>query len=239
MKKLLVGSLVAGGLIAAVPPSGPFADLAASTALAADLGGRPVRPPRDFAPPYYRPQSNLESWTGFYVGGTLGYGFGEGRTGGDIGRFGLDQDGALGTIFAGYNWQAGRGVFGLEADLGTGGFGSRTSAGLGNLQTEINAMGSFRARAGLLVTPALMLYATGGLAWANMEFGYAGLTKVSDTLFGYQVGAGAEYLMGSNVSLRLEYLYTDLERERVLHSGQTNFYDPDFHQVRAGIAFKF
>lgn len=237
MKKLLLSGLVAGGLLAAAPITGTVSDLVVASASAADLGGRPVRPPRDFEPPYY--QSNIERWTGFYLGGTLGYSWGEGRTGGDIGHYAFDQDGMIGTIHAGYNWQLGRAVIGLETDVGTGGLGSSTSTPFGTLQTELNAMGSFRARVGLLVTPALLLYATGGLAWANMEFGYAGLTKVNDTLWGTQFGGGAEYMVSRNVTLRMEYLYTDLERERILHSGQANFYNPDFHQVRAGISFKF
>ena len=46
-------------------------------------------------------------------------------------------------------------------------------------------------------------------------------------------------MLDNNVSLRLEYIYTDLGAERVVHGGQLNSYDPDFHTVRAGIAFKF
>lgn len=223
-------STVAGSLMAAT--------LGLSSAIAADLGGTPVRPPRDFSPPYER-RLDLERWTGFYLGGTLGYGWGDGRTIGDAGAFSFDQQGAIGTILAGYNWQLGRSVFGLEADVGTGQLAARTSTAFGTLEHDLHTMGSFRGRAGFLLTPSLLLYGTAGLAWANMDIGYAGAPQKSDTFFGYQVGTGAELMMTNNVTLRLEYIYTDLERDRVLHSGQANFYDPDFHTVRAGIAFKF
>jgi outer membrane immunogenic protein len=213
--------------------------LAALPATAADLGGGPARPPRDFSPPYYAPQSNLERWTGFYVGGTLGYSFGDARVKGDVGNFPYEQDGLTGTVFAGYNWQIGRSVLGLEADVGTGSLGSSKATPFGTLETELSAMGSFRGRAGFLLTPALLLYGTAGFAWANMDIGYAGLTQRSETFFGYQLGLGSELQVSRSVGLRLEYIYTDLERERVSHSGQFNTYHPDFRTVRAGVSFKF
>lgn len=236
MKTLAITALVAGLSLSELALSGA---MTGTPAEAADLGGvRPVRPPDDFAPPLRRPL-DLERWTGFYLGGALGYGFGDGRTDGNIGNLSFDQSGALGTILAGYNWQLGSAVLGLEADIGTGGLSSSTPALLGTLKTELNAMGSFRARAGVLMTPALMLYATGGLAWANMDIGYAGLEHKSNTFIGYQIGAGSELMISRNVTLRLEYIYTDLQRETLTHSGQANAFDPDFHTVRAGISLKF
>ncbi|MFM9939278.1 MAG: outer membrane protein [Hyphomicrobiaceae bacterium] len=206
---------------------------------AADLGGaRPVRPPPDFAPPLERPY-NYDRWAGFYLGGTLGYGWGEGQSRGQLGNFTYEQSGMLGTIFAGYNWQAGSTVYGLEADIGTGGLSSSRSTAGGNLETELNAMGSVRGRLGFLATPSLLLYGTAGLAWANMDFNVSGGQSRSETFLGYQVGLGGEMMISSNVTLRLEYLYTDLGNERVIHNGQTNNYDPDFSQVRAGVSFKF
>lgn len=215
------------------------AAVAAGPVRAADLGGAPVRPPRDFAPPYYEQRSEFERWTGLYVGGTLGYAFGDARARGDIGNFPFEQEGAVGTIFAGYNWQIGRTVLGVEADIGTGGFGAEKVTPFGTLQTEVNAIGSFRARAGLLLSPALLVYGTAGLAWANMDIGFAGLTHQSETFFGWQIGTGAELMVSRNVTLRLEYLFTDLEKSGVVHSGQTNGYDMEFHTVRAGVSFKF
>jgi outer membrane immunogenic protein len=204
---------------------------------AADLGSGPVRPPADFAPPY-EPRL-IERWTGFYMGATLGYGFGEGRATGAVGAIPFDQDGALATVLAGYNWQQGALVIGLEADLGTGWMQSNTSTLAGVLQTDLNAIGSFRGRLGFLATPSLMLYGTAGLAWANMDFRLQGTQAQSETFFGYQIGAGGEMMLNSNMALRLEYIYTDLGAERVTHGGGINTYDPDFHTVRAGIAFKF
>jgi len=199
-------------------------------ARAADLGGDPN--------PYPAPRLEIERWTGFYLGGALGYGFGTGRASGDIDDFSFDQSGLLGNIYAGFNWQYGRAVFGVEADIGTGDFGT-DSNGLGGLQTSLNAMGSLRGRYGFLVTPALLIYGTAGFAWADMEFQVAGDSGRSETFFGYQYGVGAEFAVSERVALRLEYIFTDLDSERVIHSGGTNIYEPDFNTVRAGISFKF
>lgn len=231
MGKFLVSGLVAGAMLGAL-------SFAPAPAVAADLGGRPVRPPRDYAPAY-ESRPALDLWTGFYFGGTVGSSFGDALASGDIGNFSFSQEGFQGTLFAGYNWQVGRTVLGLEADIGTGNFGAKTNTFFGPLETQMNAIGSLRARAGLLITPALLLYGTGGLAWANMDVGYQGLDHKSQTFFGYQVGGGMEYMMTNNVALRFEYIYTDLDKEKILHSGQTNFYNPDFHTVRAGLSFKF
>lgn len=206
--------------------------------MAADLGGGRVAraPPPDFAPP---PRSDLERWTGFYLGATAGYAFGSGNAGGDIGSFSFDQEGWTGTILAGYNWQIGQTVWGVEADIGTGDIGSSVATPAGTLQSEMNMFGSLRARAGFLVSPALLLYATAGLAWADMDFNLTGSSWQSETFFGYQVGGGGELAISPNMTLRLEYIFTDLGSERLTQSGLSNTFDPDFHTVRAGISFKF
>ena len=206
-------------------------------AVAADLGGGPVRPLDGTPRGSYRPL-DIERWTGLYLGGTLGYGFGATDVTGGSGAFDLDANGGVGTVFAGYNWQAGRAVLGIEADIGTGYLDDSLGAGLGLVSADLNVMGSLRARAGYLVTPAFMVYGTAGLAVANFDFRANGITA-SETLFGYQVGAGTELEITSNWSMRMEYIYTDLGAESINHGGVINSYDPDFHTVRAGLSYKF
>ena len=203
---------------------------------AADLGGGPAR-----EPVYYDgPRLSLERWTGFYLGGTLGGGFGDARARGDLGDTRFGQNGWIGTIHAGYNWQLGRAaVIGLEADLGSGNVGGTLRGGGNALSTDLNAIGSLRARAGLLVTPALLIYATGGIAWADMEFKLAGGSKENDWLRGHQIGAGAELKLSQNWSTRVEYIFTDLHGRDVQLNGLSTRINPDFHTVRAGFSFKF
>ncbi len=226
-----IRSLIAGALLTMVP-------LASNPAVAADLGdNRPMRPPQDFAPPIR--VNDIGPWSGFYLGATAGYGFGQGRADGDNGRFGFDQSGALGTIFAGYNWQMGRAVLGAEADIGTGNVNSSTPAKFGTLNTDLNSMGSIRGRAGFLVTPALLLYGTAGIGWANYDIGIAGFSSESKTFTSLQVGAGLEYMISRNLTLRTEYIFSDYGREVLSNSGGSNGYKPDSHAIRAGVAIKF
>ncbi len=225
----------AGALLTAALLASPFA---ANPAAAADLGeGRPVRPPSDFAPPVQ--MNDIGPWSGFYLGATAGYGFGQGRADGDNGRVAFDQSGALGTVFAGYNWQMGRAVLGVEADIGTGNLKSSTSGTLGVLNTDLNSMGSFRGRAGLLVTPALLLYGTAGLGWASYDVGLTGFPSETKTFTGLQVGAGLEYMISRNVTLRTEYIFSDYGREVLSNTAGANGYKPDSHAIRAGVAIKF
>ena len=207
---------------------------AAGPVSAADLGGDP-----NPYPPQMPPRLEMERWTGFYLGGALGYGFGDGAASGDIGSFSFDQSGLLGSLYAGYNWQIGRSVLGVEADIGTGDFGASDGNGIGALRSDLNAIGSLRARYGYLLTPALLIYGTGGVAWADMDFKVLGDSSQSETFFGYQYGGGAELAVSEHVALRLEYIYTNFDSERVIHSGTTNTYEPDFNTVRAGVSFKF
>lgn len=208
---------------------------ATNEVFAADLGGAPRRSvPPPYAESYPPPAYGAPPiWTGLYVGGTAGYGWNSSNTSG------LDSDGVLGTVFAGYNWQHGGMVLGIEADVGTGNLGGSAPAPFGSVGYDANVMGSLRGRAGFLVTPALLVYATGGLAWADLDFSVNGMSVGSDVHYGYQVGAGAEMKMSQNVSLRLEYIYTDLENATVGTTALATVVEPDFHTVRAGLAFKF
>ncbi len=60
------------------------------------------------------------SWTGFYVGGHVGYGWASSRYNDFTAAFGpasINANGFLGGVQAGYNWQMNNFVFGVEADM--------------------------------------------------------------------------------------------------------------------------
>ena len=91
--------------------------------------------------------------------------------------------------------------------------------------TKIDYVGTVRARAGLLVAPSVLLYATGGFAYGQVNHSYSesfgplggnpfttnqSFGSSSSTNTGWVVGAGAEWMFAPNWSLRGEYLYVNL-----------------------------
>lgn len=140
----------------------------------------------------------VASWTGFYAGVNAGYGWGDASStnnpldpasqiffsdptfGTNFGT-GFRQAGAIAGGQVGYNWQFGsQGVFGFEADLqysdirGTG--IARTLPLFGGFieydadsERRLRWFGTVRGRLGLLITPNVLLYASGGLAYGETE----------------------------------------------------------------------
>ena len=190
-------------------------------------------------------------WNGFYIGGNVGYGWGRASTDGiqtgtqSVSVFTLlggvllpgfpvvtplgttpltgraNANGVIGGGQAGYNWQRGTWLFGLEADIQ--GSDERGSAdvcivagcaiGTGVLTAnyKLDWFGTARGRIGFLPTDRVLLYATGGLAYGEVS-ATAPLIPLSwgSTRAGWTVGAGAEAAIDQHWSVKLEYLYMDL-----------------------------
>ncbi|MGP0091064.1 MAG: outer membrane protein [Xanthobacteraceae bacterium] len=178
----------------------------------------------------------LYNWTGFYVGGNVGYSWGNSNTTVDFydsvtgallastnGSFGMD--GVVGGGQAGYNWQTGKWVWGLEADLQASGHqGSATFAcgaacplpgTTATIDEKLEWFGTARARLGYTVTPTVLVYATGGLAYGEISMNGLGsptpnTLSVSTLRAGWTVGGGIEAALGRGWTGKIEYLYMDL-----------------------------
>jgi outer membrane immunogenic protein len=227
MKRLLIGISAAASLFA-------------TGAFAADLAVK--QPVYTKAPVYVEP---IFDWTGFYVGGNLGYSWGRSsdtttvtNTAGTVLFSGADRtdlNGIVGGGQIGYNWQMQNWVFGFEADIqgtdekGTHNYTCPTgtcTAPFGviavfpgpalplALNQKIDWFGTVRGRIGVLATPKVLLYATGGLAYGEVDssavVGTTPFSTVSNTNVGWTVGAGVEGVIGGNWTAKLEYLYVDL-----------------------------
>jgi|SRR6266851_323588 len=160
-----------------------FAALGSASALAADLGAHSYGK----APAMAAPATN---WSGHYVGGNVGYGWGNGSTGilptsGDDVFPASTLDSRLKGVFGGaqigYNWQIGSIVTGYEADIQNSGITGSARAALVNLggagpgditastSSELSWFGTVRGRLGVTVTPELLLYGTAGLAYGRVK----------------------------------------------------------------------
>jgi outer membrane immunogenic protein len=175
------------------------------------------------------------NWTGFYLGGNFGSGYGRDRSslsvlGPFVDTFNLAPDGFIGGVQAGYNWQAANWVFGLEADIqGATLQDDKTcvlGCGLAGVSAAYDAtlpwFGTVRGRLGYSVGSTLF-YATGGLAYGSIKTkidtnSFVGpvTQSFSHTNTGWTAGAGIETpftllgLLGPNWTTKTEYLYVDL-----------------------------
>ena len=188
-----------------------------------------------YVPP---PASN---WAGFYLGGNIGSGIGRDHNaftftsvGTSTELFDLSPDGFIGGVQAGYNWQAGNWVFGLETDIQ----GSTQRDNRACVQTcnplfapiifaaydaTLPWFGTARGRVGYSVGSTLF-YVTGGYAYGSVKtkiatsfLGNPASAEISSTKGGWTVGGGIETpftflanLLGNNWTSKTEYLYVDL-----------------------------
>jgi outer membrane immunogenic protein len=147
----------------------------------------------------------------------------------------LASSGFTGGVQAGYNWQSGNIVFGGEGDFGAFSLGDSTSPTgafpspfLGTAYSLTESMSTswlatFRGRLGYTVTPELLLYVTGGLAFTDFKFsssysdnavsvlfpGGTGFGSRSEVKTGWTLGGGGEWLLDGPWSIKAEYLYLD------------------------------
>jgi outer membrane immunogenic protein len=140
-----------------------------------------------------------------------------------LGSVGSTRDGFTGGVQAGYNWQRGCTVFGIEADANWAGLDStrvydpNNTPGAGTrltLNHDVQWFGTLRTRSGLVVDH-LLLYVTGGLAYANIKNRFTVTDpgdptetfSASNSRWGWVGGVGAEWALSNSVSIRSEALY--------------------------------
>jgi outer membrane immunogenic protein len=250
MKKLLLATAAVAAL--------------STGAFAADLPSSKMAP---IAPAY----APIYSWTGFYVGLQGGYQWGSttGRTTvtgvvpNVVAVYDYDPKGGVFGAHAGYNYQFGSIVAGVEGDVEwsglreTGGYAiGGVAVPLNSHRTKVDWQGSVRGRLGFAIDRAL-IYATGGVAFADMNyrvFDGAGLVGTpgntyshSSTRVGWTLGGGLEYALTNNITMRGEYRYTRFNSQTGTFPAAgaapaLAFNDrarTDIHTLRAGISYKF
>jgi outer membrane immunogenic protein len=222
------------------------------SASAADMAARPyTKAPAAIASVY--------SWTGFYIGADVGYGWGRSTgTGTNAAGFfptpySIDPSGVIGGGFVGYNWQFNNVVLGIEADwqasdLNSSGNFANSIGTLYNIRTSVNDYGSVRGRLGFAFD-RWMVFGTAGWAFGSWDtsYGFTGapgpfVTMNVQTTDGWTAGAGVEYAFTNNFLGRVEYRYTDLGRASFVNLA-TNSAElgnrVTINDVRVGIAYKF
>jgi outer membrane immunogenic protein len=245
MRKFL---FVASCLCSAVAFAGDTAPV-----LAADLDWRSDRSLKD--EPVYVPRYRF-SWTGFYLGGNLGYSWGTSSSS-DASGGAFDGAGGL-TIHpsgwtvglqGGYNWQYDKLVIGVETDLGLLNADESERTGTAFVDTEYGGYGTLTGRLGY-AEERWLFYLKGGLAFANIEnqagavaagaIDLSDLTEPDETRLGWTLGLGAEYAFQPNWSMKIEYLYMDFGQDSSGNiDGDTFHHDNDLHSIKVGVNYRF
>jgi outer membrane immunogenic protein len=193
--------------------------------------------------PVYKapPPVILSDWAGFYIGINGGGGWADTKfdanpvlnktlTGGLIGGH------------AGYNWQYGSVVTGVEVDF-DGADLTKTipnlvgPAGPTSVKEKTDELASARARLGYLVLPTLLAYGTAGAAWGHFSAteNAGGFTDATSQ-FGWIAGAGLEYKVWGPLIARAEYLHYDFQNQTLPAFGNVK---QSIDTVRGGLSYKF
>ena len=227
MKRFIL-TACAGLLVAAV----------ASPSFAADL------PRPSYKSPVYSPEYAAPfSWTGFYVGLNVGYGFGQSKWSGSAGNFEVTPKGWLAGGALGYNLQTGAWVWGIEGDIDYMNLkGTANAAFCPSCTFKDTWLGTIRGRIGYSYDRWLP-YLTAGGAFGNINMDFGAGASATKTQAGWTAGAGVEYAFAGPWSAKLEYLYVDLGSATcgsavcMLPSDETVNFKANI--VRAGVNYRF
>jgi outer membrane immunogenic protein len=234
---------------------------AINVAAAADLPARvvPVKAPVVAA---------AYNWTGFYIGIHGGGAWLDHKqTVNVVGGGGLAICGAPGpdcTIdkfggafggLAGYNFQSGRVVYGIEVD---GSWLSLKGSKVlppdpllvdpVTIHAKVSWLATVRGRLGITMSPTL-LYITGGAAFGGVKSGWfdaslpANAASIDKTAFGWVAGGGIEHAFANNWLVRVEGLYHDLGKDSVTVVTTGTTYNTAFRHrvttVRGAVALRW
>ena len=179
------------------------------------------------------------SWTGFYGGVHVGAGWGTtestltGASAPGLGAVAFtfpfsqnSRSGFLGGVQAGYNWQSGWAVFGVQGDFAGADINGTTPCVVFlSCTTQSDWLATVSGRIGAVVLDRGLIYAKGGVAWLNSTHsvsapallgGGGGLTQITSaesTAFGWLLGLGTEWMITRNWTAFIEYNYIEFDKK--------------------------
>jgi outer membrane immunogenic protein len=212
----------------------------AVTAQSAGAADMPIRSPV-VKGPVVAP-APVYNWTGWYVGGHLGYGWGDKSWSfpGEVVTVDYGVDGFLAGGQLGFNIQNGPWVWGVEADISWTNIEGSTRFITATYSTDVSWLGTLTGRVGYASGPGLF-YVKGGGAWADEDHAVTPNFRGSETRSGWTLGVGYEHDFGNNWSAKLEYSYIDFGKESVTFTpfNELADIDQDMHVVKWGLNYRF
>ncbi|WP_421913132.1 outer membrane protein [Mesorhizobium sp.] len=189
------------------------------------------------------------NWTGFYIGGSGGAGASVHQIDvppfGDLKANGLGGEGVFGELNVGYDHDFGSWVAGVMVDARYSGMTSKLDLGGGSINLDTDYGFDVLGRVGKKVSESTLAYVLGGYSWQHFDLNAS--APVGDLLkwgsSGFSVGGGLETALSNNVTVGLEYRYSQFAKKDF--SSEIGAPDdfltstPSFHTVRIGAKYKF
>ncbi|MBN9311220.1 outer membrane protein [Devosia sp.] len=174
------------------------------------------------------------NWDGAFIGAFAGYGWG--TLADDAISTNYEGEGWQLGVTAGYNFTVSAAlVAGIVADVAWADINGGDTAGV---SYNTDWTGSIRGRLGI-DAGAFLPYVTAGVAFANNTVTDAvGPSEDTQLHTGWTAGAGVEFAVADNVSLDLQYRYSDYGTKTYNVGGGTDL-GLTSHAITAGVNFRF
>ncbi|WP_181179984.1 outer membrane beta-barrel protein [Mesorhizobium sp. B2-1-3A] len=191
-----------------------------------------------FAAPAY-------NWTGFYVGGALGAGtmVHDLTLGGALELNGIGGEGVFGEGSVGYDHDFGTWVAGVQLDGRYSGIRTKLDIFGGSIKGDADYGFDALARVGAKVNESTLAYVIGGYSWQHFNLHASAPGGPSGDIYdwgssGFSVGGGLETAVSNNMTVGLEYRYSQYAKEDFGSDGILED-TPSFQTVRLGLKYKF
>ncbi|RUW87535.1 outer membrane beta-barrel protein, partial [Mesorhizobium sp. M7A.F.Ca.US.010.02.1.1] len=154
-------------------------------------------------------------------------------------------EGAFGELNVGYDHDFGSWVAGVMVDARYSGMTSELELGGGSINVDTDYGFDVLGRVGMKMNESTLAYALAGYSWQHFDLNAS--DPIGDILdwgsSGFSVGGGLETALSSNVTVGLEYRYSQFAKKDF----SSEFGAPDdtltatssFHTVRLGAKYKF
>ena len=203
------------------------------------------------APLYVPAAAPVFTWTGFYIGVHGGGGWSHWDAGpGAITGGTADGDGWLLGVQAGYNYQMGNIVLGIEGELSFADVKITQPLFAGSITLKNDFYGLVTGRLGYAFD-RFLVFGKGGVAFTRDKWdgndGIGGTVTGEFSRVGWTIGVGGEYALWDNISLKAEYNFLSFgERtERLTAGGGLVIVGPPanvsetVHIVKVGANYRF
>lgn len=196
-------------------------------------------------------------FAGFYIGAGVGYADQDTQNtdvSGGTGSVSYDDGGFAASVYSGYNIQCGSLVVGYESDWNwMDSDNSFTDPCCYSLSSDVKWFSTSRLRIGLVHSGHMLLYATGGIAFADIDsqlttFVPAFSRTDDDLRVGWTGGAGFEFILHGQWMLRAEALYMDFGDQDFSYNATalcglvgctaTQRWEDDIWVARVGLTYK-